>query len=182
MEAEFYNFLYRLKYNPIPTTLGVLVDYAAVKNVVVAAVYDPSTWPRTAALLSGLYKGNGTSFVLSQAGGGAASDTTSNANAAIKCADKTVRTKTMDAMMPHVLAKYNISRLVGDVYVPIDFECAQWKMQAKEIYKGAFCAKTKNPILFVSNSHDPMTPLVSAKNMTSGFEGSILLEQTAYGV
>lgn len=83
--------------------------------------------------------------------------------------------------MPHVGAKYNISRLVGDVYVPIHFECAQWKMQARETYRDAFQARTKTPILFVSNSYDQMTPLASVKIMTSGFEGSVLLEQVAYG-
>ena len=54
-------------------------------------------------------------------------------------------------------------------------------MNATERYAGNFAVKTKNPILVVSNSLDPVTPLVSAQNMTETFEGARLLVSDGYG-
>lgn len=181
LETEFYDFLYQLKYAPLVTLSGQLVTYEVVKGLVVATVYNPNLWAQVATVLQSLYEGNGTSAIISESLG-VIGDTTTNADESIKCADKTIRTPTMEGMMNDVHAKYKKSRLVGDAYVPIDFECAQWKMQAKEIYMGNFQTKTKTPIMFVSNFYDPMAPLISAKNMTSSFEDSVLLEQVAYGV
>jgi hypothetical protein len=41
--------------------------------------------------------------------------------------------------------------------------------------------KTKNPILFVNNIADPITPLVSAKHMSTYFEDSVVLTQNSGG-
>ncbi|KEF53888.1 uncharacterized protein A1O9_10290, partial [Exophiala aquamarina CBS 119918] len=48
-------------------------------------------------------------------------------------------------------------------------------------YLGDFKVKTKNPVLVVGNTLDNVTPLASARNVSSGFEGSILLERKAFG-
>lgn len=184
LERGFYDFFYNLKYNPIATGANTLVEYEDLKNVVVGSIYAPNTWRQLASALDGLYRGNTTDFaILAAAFAGATSTSaTPDAEAAIKCSDKTVRTPTKEAMLPHVHDKYNISKILGDVYVSIDFECAQWKFCAQEIYRGDFHTKTANPILLVSNTYDPLTPLVSAQNMSSGLEGSVVLEQVAYGV
>lgn len=59
--------------------------------------------------------------------------------------------------------------------------CAQWPYNAKERYQGDFQVKTKNPVLFIGNTGDAHTPLVSAYNVSSGFEGSSVLEIDGYG-
>jgi hypothetical protein len=41
--------------------------------------------------------------------------------------------------------------------------------------------KTRNPILFVNNVADPITPLVSAKHMSTYFEDSVVLTQNSGG-
>jgi len=56
-------------------------------------------------------------------------------------------------------------------------------MPAVEIYQGGFNIKTKNPILLANNEFDPVTPLVSAQNMSSGLESSFLLvNKNGHGV
>ena len=61
--------------------------------------------------------------------------------------------------------------------------CARWPLPgARERYDGDFRVKTKNPVLVVSAVWDPVTPLVSAKNVSSGFEGSVLLQRDGFGV
>ncbi|KAH7091391.1 alpha/beta hydrolase fold-domain-containing protein [Paraphoma chrysanthemicola] len=60
---------------------------------------------------------------------------------------------------------------------------AIWKRNdAREKYMGGFRGiATKTPILFVNTQFDPVTPLVSAQNSSSGFIGSRLLVSTASG-
>ncbi|KAH7383759.1 TAP-like protein-domain-containing protein [Pyrenochaeta sp. MPI-SDFR-AT-0127] len=41
--------------------------------------------------------------------------------------------------------------------------------------------KTKNPVLFINTSADPITPISSAKHMSQYFEGSVVLEQNSVG-
>lgn len=60
--------------------------------------------------------------------------------------------------------------------------CAQWKIEPKERYTGDFNVKTKHPVLFIGNTNDGLTPLVSAKNVSSTFEGSVVLTVDGYGV
>ena len=184
LEQEFYDFLYNIKYNPIRAGPTSVVDYEALKTVVVGCIYAPNSWGQLAGALYGLYNGHVTAFadLSGKFTDSAGISTTADAEASIKCSDKTVGTSTKQEMMPHVYAKYNISKTLGDVYVASDFERAQWKMHAEEVYKSDFCVKTKNPVLLVCNTYDPLTPLVSAKNMSSGFDGSVVVEQVAYGV
>lgn len=61
--------------------------------------------------------------------------------------------------------------------------CAQWPFEAAERYEGSFLGvETKNPILFVGNTYDPVTPLASAHNVSAGFVGSVVLQHDRYGV
>lgn len=64
---------------------------------------------------------------------------------------------------------YATSYIVGGSNAIIQMICAQWPWKVKKIYQGNFEAKTKTPILFMSNSLDGQTPLVSARNMSAGF-------------
>lgn len=75
-----------------------------------------------------------------------------------------------------------IFTLVGDGAIGVASACQQWKIEPKERYTGDFNVKTKSPVLFIGNTFDGLTPLVSAKNVSSTFEGSALLTVNGYGV
>jgi pimeloyl-ACP methyl ester carboxylesterase len=183
LEDEFYNFMWDLKYNPVPFGES-LISYVTIKSLVNVAIYTPSTWPKVSQAFFDLYQGNFTTIVsvLTDLSTGFGATLGTDANVAIKCGDKTVRTRTRAEMSPVVEALYNASNLLGESYVNIAFKCAQWPTQSKEIYQGDFNITTKNPVLFVGGTFDPLTPLVSARNMSSGFVGSGLLEHHGYGV
>jgi hypothetical protein len=49
-------------------------------------------------------------------------------------------------------------------------------------YTGPYGGETKNPILYINNKADPISPLISARNNAARFPGSVVLEQDSYGV
>ena len=60
--------------------------------------------------------------------------------------------------------------------------CARWRFDAKERYEGNFTVKTRNPIMLIGNTADPVTPIVGARNASAGYEGSVVLQHDSYGV
>ncbi|KAH8691642.1 TAP-like protein-domain-containing protein [Talaromyces proteolyticus] len=73
------------------------------------------------------------------------------------------------------------SETIGDYWASILLDCAGWKAAAKWRFNGPFSGNTSHPLLFVSTSLDPVTPLSSAKKMSKSFPGSVVLEQQSEG-
>lgn len=60
--------------------------------------------------------------------------------------------------------------------------CAQWQIEPKERYEGDFHAKLSGPMLLLQNNGDGHCSLEAARNVSSQFEGSEILEIDGYGV
>ncbi|KAJ6005119.1 hypothetical protein N7540_012918 [Penicillium herquei] len=73
------------------------------------------------------------------------------------------------------------SKTLGDYWAQMELACAGWKARAKYPFEGPMGGITSHPMLFVSNTLDPVTPLHSAQHMTWRFPGSVLLEQDSEG-
>ncbi|KAL8800252.1 MAG: hypothetical protein Q9182_005308 [Xanthomendoza sp. 2 TL-2023] len=84
---------------------------------------------------------------------------------------------------PYVLLEqfYAKSQIFGDVLSQNLLTYAQWPFHAKGAYTGNFRVKTRNPILLIGSEVDALTPLVSARNASAGFEGSVVLQHGGYG-
>lgn len=102
-------------------------------------------------------------------------------NWAIHCGDRIPRTNNYEEIPPALRKQYSTSYFVGGTNAVTQSICAQWPWKAKEVYQSDFKAKTRHPILVMSNSLDGQTPLVSARNMSSGFEGAVILENDGVG-
>ncbi|OAG09644.1 alpha/beta-hydrolase [Paraphaeosphaeria sporulosa] len=100
---------------------------------------------------------------------------------AIRCADSTFRADTLDEVRPRVEQLGTMSYMFGDTYTAGYLSCARWKVKGKEQYTGDYKAKTKNPMLIIGSPYDLRTPLVSAKNVSAGFEGSVVLQHNGLG-
>jgi len=179
LRETVYDLMHTLKYDPLPLA-GMLVDYTAVKAAIIASMYRPVRWPALAAALDGLLTGNFTPLLAFASGEGGGLE--NEATQGIRCSDKTARVSKRADMMPAIQRFAEKSRLFGDFWTLVEMQCAQWKLPAKEVYRGDFKVKTKHPILVVGNTWDPLTPLVSARNASATFEGSGLLEQRGHGV
>ncbi|OJJ50378.1 hypothetical protein ASPZODRAFT_23025 [Penicilliopsis zonata CBS 506.65] len=73
------------------------------------------------------------------------------------------------------------SKIVGDYWSHTRLDCVGWKAKAKWSFEGPPIGETAHPLLFVSNTLDPVTPLTSARRMSEGFPGSVVLEQDSEG-
>lgn len=100
----------------------------------------------------------------------------------IHCSDRFNRISSLEDFLPVSDRLHDISRLMGSVELPIASDCAQWPIKAKERYEGDFQVSPRKPVLIVGNSHDGHTPIASARNVSAGFEGSVVLEVNGYGV
>ena len=60
-------------------------------------------------------------------------------------------------------------------------QCVVWPFEAAERYTGNFTAAPAHPVLFVNPTWDPVTPLSAAKNASTTFEGSVVLEHRGNG-
>ena len=184
LEEDIYAALEELKYNPIPISVegkGYFVDYATVKGVIYYALYFPVQWPALGQKLDVLFSGNATGILPDLL---APAPTAPDAEAiiGIKCSDNLAPAESLGEVMPGVEARWERSRFAGDIADVSALQCARWGMPAKERYSGDFQVETAHPVLLISTQNDPNTPLVSAKNMSAGFEGSVVLEQEGYGV
>ncbi|KAF2869445.1 TAP-like protein-domain-containing protein [Massariosphaeria phaeospora] len=79
----------------------------------------------------------------------------------------------------HVLE--GIAPTSGSIWSLLTLKCASWKVKAVHKFKGAFGGNTSHPILWLSNTVDPVTPLRSARIMSARFPGSVVLVQDIAG-
>ncbi|KAJ9499884.1 hypothetical protein H2202_004874 [Exophiala xenobiotica] len=186
MQVAVDQFLAMLKYNPVPYSSQQgfqMATYDQVKTAIVLALYNPSHWPWLAQGFAEMMTGNFTGFfdaVSSFYNGPDTGD--DDLEAGITCGDQAFRAEALFQLEPLLTALGESSKFGGlDFGTDNGFACSRWKVKAKEVYSGNFQVKTKNPVLLVGNTYDPVTPLASAWNTSAGFDGSVVLQHHGYG-
>lgn len=72
--------------------------------------------------------------------------------------------------------------LLGGYMTRIYFPCSSWGIRPAWHFAGPVGApNTSHPILWMSNTRDPVTPLADAQAMAASFPGSVLFGQDADG-
>lgn len=187
LEKKLYDLLWDLKYHPIPIYIpdggSTVVDYTMIKALVFQGLYDPTSWPGIANILYATMTKNMTFLAEKSADFSSASPGYKpDPKQGIKCGDKGITESEAENVFDVIKTRHEMSKIDGDGDDRPLMECARWKIKAKERYEGDFKADTKNPALLIANSFDPVTPLVSAKNMSHSLKDSVVLEHKAYGV
>jgi hypothetical protein len=152
-------------------------------------MYRPGQFISIATALDGLLTGNLTAAIeaLTPAPSTPNPDVIPPAAEAIlgiRCGDKKPRVDSLvPGMRPTYLDFEETTRWFLDFWGHSNhFACAQWKFDAAERYEGNFNVETANPILFVGNTYDPVTPFESARNMSESFVNGALLHLNGFGV
>lgn len=183
LEDTIYAFIDDIKYNPFPLG-GVLVDYEIVKGYIAYQLYFPQGWADLALVIYAvMLRDESIGEVLGTGGTGeTASNDAAEARFGIKCGDVLYHSQSLDEKREQFAARGAISRIAGDGADGLVARCSQWRMPAKERYDGDFDVHTRNPMLIIGNTYDPVTPLASARNLSQTIETSVLLQQDTYGV
>ncbi|KAI5863686.1 TAP-like protein-domain-containing protein [Durotheca rogersii] len=166
---------------PVSYRGEAVIDYTLFKGFIFSSLYRPSSWPQLSAGIDQIvHENNWDTLVAFALGPGIPQE--DQAILGIRCGDKGPRSDHLSDLSDVLSRFIKTSQWFWDwAWGYWVLPCAQWKFEAKERYEGDFHVRTKNPLLFVGNTWDPVTPLVSAKNVSSGFEGSVLLQHNGHG-
>ncbi|KAH7112950.1 TAP-like protein-domain-containing protein [Dendryphion nanum] len=186
------NLIEALNKEPLPLfKAGIKLDGMSLKGTIFDATYDTLRWPAIGLGLIPVLLGTPSerlAMLESMMGGDLPGSTAiapslgiAEANWGIHCGDRVPRTNNYTAIQASFKQLFNTSYFVGGLNGAPNAVCAQWPWKAKEIYTGNFKAKTRHPILILSNALDGQTPMKSALNVSSGFEGSVILENDGAG-
>jgi hypothetical protein len=189
LKSTLYTLLSDIKYNPIPIStpaFGFLLDYTTLQSFIGEALYAPASWPSTSIILDGVLTGNYTAienYITSLISSSSPTTSGSGSIYGIMSGDKIPRAESLDGVLPTLNTAHRSSRVIGDLADRFSTVTAQWKFEAKERFApGNEVVKTKNPMLVIGNTYDPVTPLASAQNVSAAFEGSVVLQHDGYGV
>ncbi|KAI1746482.1 Alpha/Beta hydrolase protein [Xylaria castorea] len=191
--ARIDDIIHQLQNHPVPVSraqsrdLPTLVTYSDLKALFINTIYTPlASFPVMADILHELERGN----VSALAGMFDGIDITSDAGVVIRCADSYRRNKltTIEEFKSFVEYSVSKSKYIGDIW-PIFVEtilCRSFRPQLPDSIVvqdpiSGLDRPTPFPILFASNTIDPLTPLKSAREMSSRFPGSVVLLQEAVG-
>ncbi|KAB8264680.1 TAP-like protein-domain-containing protein [Aspergillus pseudonomiae] len=184
LEKSIYQLLDDVKREPIVYEHSI-IDHSIIKTFIRFSLYSPNNYPTLAAAFNFLLDRNMSKFMelleAQLSGGLLAAAASNDAAFAIPCSEKRTGVHTLEEILPYIDLNPPSSKLLGEVGNSIAMTCTQWQIDAKERYVGNFESKTKNPIMVIGNTYDSATPLVSARNISASFEGSVLLEHGGWG-
>lgn len=157
--------------------------YFSVKQYIYSQLYFPKLWPEFAVTIISFLNGSLTDLAPSnEVPTHKKYDLGVNSINGIRCSDALWRATSPQDILGQVEYQATVSDSFSDVGYDFTWDCAAWKMKAKEQYTGNFSVKTNFPILLVNGVFDVATPLVSAFNASAGFEDSVVLTHNGYGV
>ncbi|KAH6658265.1 TAP-like protein-domain-containing protein [Truncatella angustata] len=171
-----------LKTAPI-TVNTTIIDYNFIMNTYYLSIKEAGLFQATAPLILDILNQQNLEAVVEffqQAYSGIALGNP-EALYGIKGGDTIPRYSKLEDVMPDIEHTKQTSPIFWGLTTAHNTLYAQWPFEAKERYTGDFKVKTRNPILFIGNTWDPATPLVSAHTMSAAFEGSVVLEQHGFG-
>lgn len=182
-------------------SLPELITYSKVRKFISATLYRPvQKFGPLADAMAALEKGDGLAYqTIVNPEANALPDTcnqdptppttpldalfegTDDAFPAIMCSDAEPLTETVFEFEEYANTLQNISKVAGAVNVLFRISCAGRTIRPKWRFSGPFTGNTSAPILFIANVADNVTPLVSARNNSEGFDGSRILVQNSLG-
>ncbi|KAE8140405.1 Alpha/Beta hydrolase protein [Aspergillus pseudotamarii] len=191
--ARMDGIIRQLLNHPVPLSgvghedLPTMVTYSDLKTLFLNTVYAPlARFPTMANILHQAEYGNVSALV----GMYDQSSPITDARLAITCTDSYRRNRLTTMEEFKIWAEYTISKskYIGDIY-PTFLEgilCRSFRPQLPDSMVvqdeiSALSMPTSFPILIASNTIDPITPLKSARQMSSRFAGSVLLMQEGVG-
>ncbi|PMD59534.1 alpha/beta-hydrolase [Hyaloscypha bicolor E] len=207
IESRFHAIMAKIKKTPITfvdhqTKAPAAISDSLVKLILFSTLYSPmGTFPFIAMVLDDFDRGTGE--LLSQfvylpsridlrdfcAAPMPARFYPGDAQAAIMCSDKRYPLNETLSNLETVFEQMSNSSSFADIWMTLMIGCDGWKIEAVDppmrwddhpAHK-LKPIKTSFPLLFISNSADPVTPLFAGVKMAKKFVGAGLIEQESEG-
>lgn len=176
-----------------------LITWSHLKRFISRVMYQPLLmFPTLAEILADLERRDGRSFydLLLSVNSGTSfcsieaipptlprlEEGNSEAYPAIACADNIPNNDTLEDFIDIVERYKGISSVSGEVNAVMRLVCVGRSIRPRWRFQGPFGGTTRHPILYVANVADNITPLISARNNSELFPGSVILTQNSYGV
>ncbi|MCJ1441551.1 MAG: hypothetical protein MMC23_002040 [Stictis urceolatum] len=71
--------------------------------------------------------------------------------------------------LEHIIKELEGQSIIGEVWLKSELGCSGWSIKNKYIFQGPFRGKNKKPIVLVSNTYDPVTPIENAISGTQKY-------------
>ncbi|KAF2157197.1 hypothetical protein K461DRAFT_317336 [Myriangium duriaei CBS 260.36] len=196
-------------HNPIPILepYAEVVTWTDIRNLIFASVYSPvASYPFLANVLAELERGEasllakvlqpyhsfscdatigpgGHPFFTPLYNTSFGKDTSDPfRGAAIACSDGDSKAdKSRADFSDYVDQLMELSPSIGDLWGSIMLPCAGYKVRPVHRYTGPWTGDTANPVLFIGNTADPVTPVRNCKTLAPGFKGAKVLTQDSPG-
>jgi pimeloyl-ACP methyl ester carboxylesterase len=200
IKERFHDIVESLYHNPLPlnTPYGPeILTWSDIKILIFSSLYQTQgMFPIVAELLAAVEAGHGA--IIDQLSGAyhhmhtySCSANSSNSmptstpgvtTMAILCGDGIDQTNLkIDEFAEYWQLLDSMAPAAGSYWAMLRMRCAAWKIRASYSFQGPFGGNTSHPILFLSNTADPVTPLRSGRLMHSLFPGSGILVQDSAG-
>lgn len=195
IQANLDAVLQKLESAPLPAWTGqgpTSITKSDILQMIMGHLYSPLvTFPHIAGILSDLSKGNGSAFAMmksvryesscSRDGKPTLTDT-EDSTLAIMCADgDDLTSMSQEDYLEYINLLNQQSSYFGNRWALIKLPCLGYTIRAKWRFAGPFGADTAHPILFASQSLDPVTPLRNAFAAAKLFPNSAVVEATGMG-
>ncbi|KEQ66032.1 uncharacterized protein M437DRAFT_41520 [Aureobasidium melanogenum CBS 110374] len=183
----------KLRYDPVPVVDPVpeVITSHDLRMLVFQSLYKPvRMFPTLANTIAELEKGNGSnSAQMLKPYHSLSCRTTSvdpvfdiDAEMAILCTDADDQTSTNREEFASFATKImEVSPTIGDIYGAVRMQCIHYPLRAQYRYTGPWDVTTTNPILFIGNTKDPVTPSINAFRMAERLKNSGVLIQNSAG-
>ncbi|KAI9741172.1 MAG: hypothetical protein M1834_002885 [Cirrosporium novae-zelandiae] len=187
--------LEHLKQHPLPVQGRhgpAIITHSDLVWLMFGELYSPiKGFPKLARLLADITQGNGTAFAEMK-----------ESETEISCPSSTTPQYMHDTGSMAVLcgdgypSRFNQSQvdfkkywndlqsqsaLFADAWARITLSCIGWSVVPKWRYGGSYGGTLSGPILFASETFDPVTPLQNARKMSEKFSPSSMIEQSGFG-
>ncbi|KAK7047826.1 hypothetical protein VNI00_006154 [Paramarasmius palmivorus] len=175
----------------IPSIYG-LADYESLRNVLLGALYAPSSWPKLAAGLAALEAGDGSVLFEQAVEDGVkqfecdcdpsehAFENILDGQHVFICNDGDVVPPGLEEAEKHYEECLQVSEW-GSMFAGARISCSGWPEIPKTFFRGPISGNTSHPMLLIGNTADPVTPVHAAHVVSQGFPGSVVLTQDSAG-
>lgn len=187
LHSKVMGFINGLKEEPIPvfvnSTVYGVVDYNSIFRAFFTILYAPVAWYSFAETMANLMRGNGTEALLKYVLDDIYAPSMMDHYSFVVFNDKLTG-------QDHWPQGRNLSELIDTLADMSEFStpnlkeiypASRWQLPHTHRFKPPRQVQTQHPILILSQTYDPVTPLVSAKVARDTFQGSHLVEVAGAG-